>query len=105
MLALSGKELGALVTDGLAFSKTEMMKRTSGRIDPAAEGEHGGDKLSKDLTEHLAPGKSQKDIDQDAAATNIPTGDNKVAPLVTTADTSTAETLDDDSSDGDSLVE
>ena len=105
MLALSGKELGALVTDGLAFSKTEMMKRTSGRIDPAAEGEHGSDKLSKDLTEELVPGKSQEDNDQGAATTNTPTGGNKAAPLVTTADTSVAVTPDDDSSDGDSLVE
>ena len=105
MLVSSGKELGALVTDGLAFFKTELMKRTSGRIDPAVEGKGGRDKLSNDLTEKLVPAKSEAGNTQNAATTNIPTGGNDTAPLATTADTSVADTPDDDSSDGDSLVE
>ena len=105
MLLSSGKELGALVTDGLAFSKTEMMKRTSGRIDPAVEGKRGSDTLPNDLTEKLIPAKSQEGTNQDATTTNTPTGGNNTAPLATTANTSVADAPDDDSSDGDSLVE
>ena len=105
MLVSLGKELGALVTDGLAFSKTELMKRTSRQIDPAAEGD-----LQNDLTEKLVPAaRSQHETNKEVVMTDDPTDGNATVPLTATVDTSVPSTHDngslDDSSDGDSLVE
>ena len=97
MLVSLGKELGALVTDGLAFSKTELMKRTSRQI-------------QNDLTEKLVPAaRSQEETNKEIVMTDDPTDGNATVPLTATVDTSVPSTHDngslDDSSDGDSLVE